>query len=643
MPVLGREAGFAARFQAFGWPAFAPDGAAEPNAGTPEALYLSFANHIVYERGSARGLSFDGPPARHLVPNIARRRAPDRNAANAALSAIALPVSGTERDDKTAARAAPILPPAVERATVGRRPGVLEASVASLTLPADVALFDPAYPRFGRPANSGPVAAHQLRNPRSPVLPTDDIPGDPESAERLTLALRRRTYLSIADLDTDTGQLPLFGAYEGSADVVRFEQREKHGRRHDRATFFIKEDPRIGPDWPGSLSLVIDLRSLSLGNAMPAPRVDASGRLEVGDVSFPLLLAIKTETATSPQAAMLLFEFTDGLIINASVARPREVQAQLRDTTADTPVRVVLELMKSAYDSVARLPAGPRALVVLPLTLDPGMRRVIPVRTTTVAFADPSYDRQLASQAAGATENMDGSGEPFLLSADRRKYDPGSSIYFAGGRITQPDGTFDTGDTSDYLLFIRRLPPRLANGDQPPPELLVCAGLEPDGEDGSYKMPPAKVFELAIRKLVRPDLLGSDKAAGALSPGDRLELTARPDPDDSKREVRVVVDVVAEPVIAPPPSVYSVIETTKDKSSARVPLHAAAPLPQKIEFPDLLRDLALQHVRRRALFVWQYAKAGHPSSSLDPPLLDLLKFDRSGGAQLPPEGFGGRI
>jgi hypothetical protein len=87
-------------------------------------------------------------------------------------------------------------------------------------------------------------------------------------------------------------------------------------------------------------------------------------------------------------------------------------------------------------------------------------------------------------------------------------------------------------------------------------------------------------------------------------------------------------------VIAPPPAVYTVIETTKDKSVARVRLHAAAPLPQKIEFPNLLDDLALEHVRRRALFVWSYAKAGKRADP-DAMNIDLIKFDRSGGAQLP--------
>jgi hypothetical protein len=641
MPVLSHAAGFAARFQAFGWPAFAPNAApkSKPSAEEPEALYLSFANHIVYDRGTVSDLSFDGPPARHLMPNIARRRAPDRAAASAMLGAILRPSS-----DKIAG-AEPILPPAIERATVGRRPGVLDASTASLTLPADETLFDRDHPRFGRPANSGPVAAHQLRNPRSPVLPTDEI-RDLKNAqqlmqmEQLTLNLRRRTYLSIADLDLATGQLALFRTHAGSADVVRFEQDEGGNRRHDRATFFLDdedEDPKkhssIPVNWAGKLSLTIELRTIELppvlpGQGLAAPKLVASGRLEVGGVSFPFLLTVNS--GNSPPTKSIQLELQDELGIDAVVARPQDVQAELLKATADTQIRVVLELTKPSAASAPSLPAGPRTLVVLPLTLDPGTRRVIPVRTTTIMFGDPSYDRQLASQAASDSVDVIGDGKLFLLSADRRQYDPGLSVYFAAGKTTQPDGAFDESDKSEYTLSIYRLPPQLANGDQPAPERLVCAGIKPNGE-GSYKLAPATVFELALKRLVRPDQVESDRSVAALKPGDRLELTARP--HNSTKEATIVVDIVAEPVIAPPPSVYTVIETAKDKTAARAPLHAAAPLPQKIEFPDLLRDLALEHVRRRALFVWQYAKA-EAEGTTAPPALDLLKFDRSGGAQL---------
>ncbi|MCS6760103.1 MAG: hypothetical protein MO852_15095 [Candidatus Devosia euplotis] len=68
----------------------------------------------------------------------------------------------------------------------------------------------------------------------------------------------------------------------------------------------------------------------------------------------------------------------------------------------------------------------------------------------------------------------------------------------------------------------------------------------------------------------------------------------------------VALNIVAEPVIAPPPAVYTVIQTTQDRKLSRSVLHAVAPLPQKIEFPALLPDLAKGHVQRRGLFVWSF-------------------------------------
>lgn len=84
-------------------------------------------------------------------------------------------------------------------------------------------------------------------------------------------------------------------------------------------------------------------------------------------------------------------------------------------------------------------------------------------------------------------------------------------------------------------------------------------------------------------------------------------------------------------MIAPPPCVYSVIESTVGaRVVSRVVLHAAAPLPQHVEHPELREDLARGFVRRRALFVWRFASAGGGDGEIE-----LVKYDRSGGAQLP--------
>ena len=116
-----------------------------------------------------------------------------------------------------------------------------------------------------------------------------------------------------------------------------------------------------------------------------------------------------------------------------------------------------------------------------------------------------------------------------------------------------------------------------------------------------------------------------------LEPGDRLEVSAELTEGSETRTLTVLVNIVATPSIAPPPCVYSVLESsTGAKPISRVVLHATAPLPQHIEFPKLRDGLAKGYVNRRALFVWRFARF-----DMDDCDIELLKYDRSGGAQLP--------
>ncbi|RVA31940.1 hypothetical protein EN933_33160, partial [Mesorhizobium sp. M7A.F.Ca.US.001.01.1.1] len=70
---------------------------------------------------------------------------------------------------------AAILPGNFEVVTTGRRPGVLFFQYDGLTFADGDAPFDPHQPRFGRPADRGPVVFRQTRAPRSTVFkPTND-------------------------------------------------------------------------------------------------------------------------------------------------------------------------------------------------------------------------------------------------------------------------------------------------------------------------------------------------------------------------------------------------------------------------------------------------------------------------------------
>ncbi|MGO7394581.1 hypothetical protein ACCS62_28465 [Rhizobium ruizarguesonis] len=625
LPVLGHEAGFAARFQRFGWPAYAPAQKGDEKferPGSAEALYMSFANQIIYDRGDTGGFTFDGPAARHLMPAPVRRRAPIWENTQAILNDVLQP----------AGEAAPILPPSIERGTIGRRPGVMEAVVASMTLPADRPGFDPENDYFGRPANSGPVVAHQLRNPRSPVLPRDEVPKDGRTEEEqsaqmqaVTLRLRRRTYVSLADGDYTLGKLDLFYFHEGAADIVRF---ETGGSRHDRITIIAPEDTSLQPGWNGKLSLKVEVGTLKPISSVDGPIVRIRAHVEIGQAVFP------ADLDGEPENPFVLDTDIPPRLITVAVRDPSGASLALRGSTADTPIRVVLDIAPfGGNETNTQLPMSPRWQVCLPLLLDPGARRVVPVMSRMIIFGDPSYDRQLASQTASAQRNLSGGADRlFRISADRKAYDLEQTLYFAGGLIEKETGTFDkNGSPASFALQFQRQPPRAPNGDQPPPELLIYDRTAPDAE-GYITVDCNQPYEVSLKRLLSATNRGG---LSPLQPGDKLQLSAVVGSDVLQP---VTVDIVAEPVIAPPPSVFTIIETSSDRTLARSILHASGPLPQKIEFPNLLIDLAIGHVARRALFVWRDVAVGTKRNGS---CLDLIKFDRSGGAQLPDEPVAG--
>ena len=87
--------------------------------------------------------------------------------------------------------------------------------------------------------------------------------------------------------------------------------------------------------------------------------------------------------------------------------------------------------------------------------------------------------------------------------------------------------------------------------------------------------------------------------------------------------------------MGPPEAVYSLLDVIGDKTPlrARVALHSPGPMPRRLEFPDFLDDLLVGHIRRRALFIWHEVDFAPPDGTTRH--ATLVKFDRSGGGQLP--------
>jgi hypothetical protein len=99
--------------------------------------------------------------------------------------------------------------------------------------------------------------------------------------------------------------------------------------------------------------------------------------------------------------------------------------------------------------------------------------------------------------------------------------------------------------------------------------------------------------------------------------------------------LRTDVGIVDEPVVAPSPGVYSLVTLDNNMQTATTALFATAPLPQLIEYPNLLADLARGHIRRRGLFVWRYVpREQPPGGRLPAPRSRLPRPTRNAGSRL---------
>lgn len=629
MALQSPEAGFAGRTQRTQWPAAAP-AAQDPI----EALFSSHGQHVIFDRGKAP-FAFDGPSARHLTPAPTRRRAPETRLRDAVL-----PVDHT----------APVTAPTLDRTVIGRRPGMMDVTTTSMTMLSHhgsaTTTLDAAWPGMGQPADIGPLVAHQVRMPRSPILPADPLLKDIE--------LRRRTYLSRADREDEV--LAAFGQLRGSQDVIRLTgvpgpgfsladsggavtatgdwriTLEGHAKQNEIED--IAKGIRLHPDWSGHMTLLVTGVFAHDGEATGEPGIGALPWLGVHDQDArddvqadlrigPQIFAATTLTARNEDRLLLSF---------AGLTEAREA---LQAATPDTPMSLTVNFLKAGAASDLGDTFLREADVIemtLPVKLDPGQRRVVATHAETIVFGDPSYDRALASQALTDAKRI--GGKPHRLSIDRQEYNADSSLYLALGEIDEATDAFNmSGASTGGIVKFQRIPPDQDGVSATPQDLVIYSAGGP-GE------PREKVQLLRAFRLNIGDLRDPVTGQAPLAAGDTLAIRVAIDGAGSELSVRP--RIVAAPVIAPPPSVFAVTETVKEiagREVARLRLHAVSALPTRIEFHDLLGDLGRGHVRRKGLFIWPFARPNADvQNPWDAPQIDLLKLDRSGGAQLPDDG-----
>lgn len=622
MALQSPDSGFSGRAQRTHWPA-----AAFASTDLVGAAFATLGQHVVFERGRLP-FPFDGPAARHLAPAPTRRRAPLPHQQEEALNAP---------------HTAPMTMPSLDKTVIGRRPGVMEISTAAMTLvrwrdESQKTALDQGWPGMGQAADTGPVVAHQVRTPRGTILPPDP---HVESID----TLRRRTYFSRADRLED--QLLHFGSLPGPQDAIRLVRTQGDTHVHWRistrgvagsdASIAPSHGIRLGSDWPGTITIrleAVTAKDTAAGTAPTATPGDPFDVLNIDTVRASLQIGDRIFIANPIDA-------DKNAVIQLSFAALTEAREALQAATPDTALSLSLVFPNS--DEPRRdltpyhLDTAATVAMVLPVTLDPGERRVVRTRVDTAVFGDPSYDRQLGGETLPDVKRL--KGGPFRLAIDRREYNSDSPLFIAVSRVDEATGGFVPQDALEVAekdalgtVSFQRIQ-SAENGVTPAPKDLVLFG-----PDGSSK--PRNELSLAIAARARiSDLRDPDTGRAPLRPGDTLVIKFTADIDGEKLELSLRPRIVAAPVIAPPPSVYVLTETLRGivgRDVSRLRLHAASALPTRIEHPDLFADLGRGHVRREGLFVWHYARPSSPVLSAESsPMADLVKLDRSGGAQLP--------
>lgn len=581
---------------------------------------------------------FTAPADRSLTPIPARARAPTPGAlADAFLSA------GLAPD----APCAGFLPGHYELVVTGVRPGVMAFEHEGIVSTGEEAPFDAEFDRFGRPADRMPLVCRQGRAPRSSGLPrTRD------------LLLSRRSFVA-ENLPRD-GNLQPVALVAGAGEAIRYSQIEitKAGEIADTATRAIlvhcKARPAIDVDIEVAFARPSDDGGLDLAQTLAR-----LGFLREGEKGLSAALTLGAARvafarASFSQSSANGFDAVT-LVLTDAGARQDIVAAV---AAADAYSRAILTLTAAQVDASATIPPanfdlstaptnalapGPPRVLALRLPLTPLNEAFLALSVATAVFGDAAYDRELASLANSVPSKPDVS-PPLLLAADRADYDLGETVHFAFGMSNKDFNTPTGGESSASPLLPKdgqlriAVAPQPINGVAQTQRDLRIAGLEAKPDDPahpivwSYPIASPGPYAFAIAALRE---IGGETAR--LAPGDRLVLTVDAGNSGS---LTLSCNLVADPVIAPPAAIYGLVTLDRLAGAGEAPelvatpaLFASAPLPSRVEFPDLLRDLVRGHVRRKALYLWSFAARAAPAHAA--PYGGLVKIDRTGGGQIP--------
>ncbi|UVK55361.1 hypothetical protein DBIPINDM_001869 [Mesorhizobium sp. AR02] len=666
--VRRNDRAWAGRVRSIAWSAQAWG----PADGTPveqqlreemdEAAFIAMGQRTAFRRRAAS--NFRSPPDRLAVLAPPRARAPTPESLAEAFDQSRIPHG---EGDLEFSHLAPLLPGQIEVTTTGQRPGATMTQHEGILLTWRQNAFDPEFARFGRPAARGPLIVRQLRAPRSSALPDDP-----------DLALRRRTF--IAGDQKDGKNLRPFKLVSGPAIVLRFDRTSDpdDGQYNPRSVTFSIVSPGFGwlsSAWDGRIRLAATVPgdipariALARVGLLPPQRDPVTEHMAVATlqvagtvVRFNRMIWGETigDQGGSPgkgDARRLLVEFIISEPTSREAAR-RAIATALGEASADTQIRFAVRCgvplepkdadsrfdpapsggQELAPDEIGRpeapvdeeredLISGPPKTIVFDLPHIPAQRRWLPLMPFTLCFGDPAYDRELGSPTR--TGQLAIADVPHVLAIDRAEYDTGATIHFAFWKQEKTPDPNPAPPEGAWALSIKVVP-----RDGGPERTLGIAATNTSGI--RYFVRGKRPYAIPIPGLreVRDQALLADTPAN-ISPGDRLRIVVSKIPDSpTQPSLSVDLGIVPEPVLPPPAASYGLATLHDGGVALGAALFATAPLPQVIDFPQLLEDLIAGHVRRRGLFLWRFVSSYLPAAAT--PFASLVKADRTGGGQQP--------
>lgn len=350
--------------------------------------------------------------------------------------------------------------------------------------------------------------------------------------------------------------------------------------------------------------------------------LDAAFWLTIGKDQFQA-----TKLAQTKALAIVDEEAIVPLVLNFDYVQASAIVALLQDPDPNIKATLNARLLPGDGGSPQdeEKPAGLKEGLPIDLTLPigriPAIRPALSVTHQSFFFADPAFDRMLATPTLSSQLNTAGGGA-WLLAVDRVQYDLRSALNFAFFDL-QDRTSSNVEAEVDFKLY----PAGALGGPETSLRLIDDTAAN---ADKPYTARAATIYTVRLDRLSGP-------GRRMPQPGDRIELRVLV---KGGPERCTVAFTLAENVENPsPPAVYSVVVLDKieeDRWEPRTLLHASAPAPDRTEFVDLLGDLLIGRVRRRAIFEWR-ASDFEEINARDR-RATLVKTDSSGGAQLP-EGW----